>query len=150
MKSELMDGLAQANHDCFLPEVSVCRQFSSFISRDLDALFPTSRFERVVAHPSIPAEDKLFARLPQRLSEYWSLDPPSYRASQADMTNTLGAPPLKELVIAVGAEGGWHRKDLDLLESRQFSAVHIGPRVLRTDTAVSENASDVYAYVSFD
>ena len=136
MRKELIEGLAQANHDCFLPDVVVRRQFSSFLCRDLDEMFPCSQYERVVAHPSSVEEDVLFARPPQRLSEYRVREENPVAVPPSEPAAAL-AP--KELVIAVGSEGGWHRKDLDLLESMQFSAVHLGPRVLRSDTAVRLN-----------
>ena len=39
-------------------------------------------------------------------------------------------------VIAVGGERGWSAADRDALRIQGFSLVHLGPRVLRTETAV--------------
>ncbi len=43
--------------------------------------------------------------------------------------------PGEECVLAVGPEGGWSPRDRVVLEGAGFSAVRLGPRVLRTETA---------------
>lgn len=53
-----------------------------------------------------------------------------HRASQK-----LQPMPGKRVLLAVGPEGGWTPFELDLLVRRGFSAVGIGERTLRTDTA---------------
>ncbi len=40
------------------------------------------------------------------------------------------------LLLAVGPEGGWTDEEVALLESRAFRRYSLGPRILRTDTAV--------------
>jgi len=40
------------------------------------------------------------------------------------------------LLLAVGPEGGWTDEEVELLESRGFMRRSLGPRILRTDTAV--------------
>ncbi len=40
------------------------------------------------------------------------------------------------LLLAVGPEGGWTDEEVSLLESRGFRRYSLGPRILRTDTAV--------------
>ena len=44
-------------------------------------------------------------------------------------------PPIKSIMIAIGPEGGLIGPEVDLLNSRGFATVRIGPRVLRTETA---------------
>ena len=39
-------------------------------------------------------------------------------------------------LLAVGPEGGWTEAEVEMLESRGFRRLSLGPRVLRTDTAV--------------
>lgn len=39
-------------------------------------------------------------------------------------------------VLAVGGERGWSAADRDVLRDHHFTFVHLGPRVLRTETAV--------------
>lgn len=41
----------------------------------------------------------------------------------------------REISIAIGPEGGWSRKEIDLLLSRGFEPLQFGPRTLRTETA---------------
>ena len=43
--------------------------------------------------------------------------------------------PGARVLLAVGPEGGWNEFELQLLESRGFARVGLGPRTLRTDTA---------------
>lgn len=44
--------------------------------------------------------------------------------------------PSGRLLLAVGPEGGWTDEEVALLESRGFRRYSLGPRILRTDTAV--------------
>ena len=41
----------------------------------------------------------------------------------------------RDVVLAVGPEGGWSPQDRALLEAQGFAGVRLGPRVLRTETA---------------
>jgi RsmE family RNA methyltransferase len=49
---------------------------------------------------------------------------------------TAPAPSGSRLLIAIGPEGGWCEEEVELLESRGFARYSLGPRILRTDTAV--------------
>ena len=40
------------------------------------------------------------------------------------------------LTLAVGPEGGWTDEEVELLEAHGFARYSLGPRILRTDTAV--------------
>jgi len=42
----------------------------------------------------------------------------------------------RRAVIAIGPEGGWEDAELELFRAAGFAGVHLGPRILRTDTAV--------------
>ena len=46
-------------------------------------------------------------------------------------TNTPG----RELVLAIGPEGGWSPRDRELLRAAGFEGMRLGPRILRTETA---------------
>ena len=46
------------------------------------------------------------------------------------------ADPARRALLAVGPEGGWTDYERELLESRGFTGAGLGPRTLRTDTAV--------------
>ena len=39
-------------------------------------------------------------------------------------------------LLAVGPEGGWTDEEVEMLEGRGFARYSLGPRILRTDTAV--------------
>ena len=41
----------------------------------------------------------------------------------------------RDVVLAIGPEGGWSPQDRSLLEARDFLGTRLGPRVLRTETA---------------
>jgi len=45
-------------------------------------------------------------------------------------------PAAGRLLLAVGPEGGWTDEEVSLLEAHGFSRYSLGPRILRTDTAV--------------
>jgi len=48
---------------------------------------------------------------------------------------TLPAVGSAGIVVAIGPEGGWSARDLDVLVQAGFSGLQLGPRVLRTETA---------------
>jgi 16S rRNA (uracil1498-N3)-methyltransferase len=50
-------------------------------------------------------------------------------------TASLPAPGTAGCCLAIGPEGGWSRHDRALLMAAGFSALRLGPRVLRTETA---------------
>lgn len=47
----------------------------------------------------------------------------------------LSPPGAEGILLAVGPEGGWSPRDRMLLDGAGFGAVHLGPRILRTETA---------------
>ncbi len=57
----------------------------------------------------------------------------NYEARAALSRVDLETPPV---VIAIGSERGWSPADRDQLRAAGFDLVHLGPRVLRTETAV--------------
>jgi 16S rRNA (uracil1498-N3)-methyltransferase len=54
--------------------------------------------------------------------------------SQCHVIRDTSKPPAP-VVMALGPERGWAARDRDLLRARGFSFVHLGPRVLRMETA---------------
>jgi len=102
----LLDGLMQAGVTA-MPIISIEKSFRRYtMSGRLAADFPTS--VRIVAHPGADHS------------------PPSSAPSTPD-----------ELpVLAVGPEGGWTDSEIALLESLSFRRHSLGPRILRTDTAL--------------
>ena len=104
----LVDGLMQAGTS-ILPTLETRRNFRAFVRDELDARFPRSR--RLVAHPEKGGD----ARRPESASG-----------------SAAGA----QILLAVGPEGGWTDDEIELLEAHGFGRCSLGPRILRTDTAV--------------
>jgi RsmE family RNA methyltransferase len=101
----LVEGLQQAR-DTRVPQVTVHRQFRVLVEDALDVLCPAR--VRIVAHPGDDA---------------------------APISRSVGTRPDDRVALAVGPEGGWNAFERDLLASRGFVPVGMGPRVLRSDTA---------------
>ena len=113
----LIDGLMQGGTS-ILPTVETRRNFRKFVNDELDALCPSSR--RVVAHPYGVAGVE---RGGQRTT-----DDGQRMAAPGQWT--------KGVLLAVGPEGGWTDDEVELLEAHGFARYSLGPRILRTDTAV--------------
>lgn len=96
MRAALVEGLSQARVDCLLPRVIVRRDFQSFLTEDLDALFPLADFRRVVAHPLQDSLTSNNVQLPRRLTDLVSRDDDGKR----------------RVVVAVGPEGGWEDSEV--------------------------------------
>ena len=105
-RSLLVDGLAQSG-DTILPEVEVHRRLKPLVEDVLPRRYAEGR--RLVAHP------------PRAGARNAAPDkPPAYGAG----------------IVAVGPEGGWSDYELRMFEAAGVRRVSLGPRVLRTDTAV--------------
>ena len=102
----LIDGLMQAGTS-ILPKLVCRRAFRRFVADELDAMFPASR--RIVAHPYGAEGTK----------------------ETEESKGTAGTP-----LLAIGPEGGWTDDEVELLEAKGFVRYSLGPRILRTDTAV--------------
>ena len=108
----LIDGLMQGGTS-ILPTLETRRNFRKFVNDELDALCPSPR--RLVAHPYGSAA----TRTPER---------PNPRTLEHSNNRTI--------LLAVGPEGGWTDEEVELLEAHGFARYSLGPRILRTDTAV--------------
>ena len=116
LRERLIEGLCQAG-DVRLPKVHTVKNLSRFLSEDLDSMFPSDRYARVIAHPQRAAEG---ATVPKRMR---------------DIQFPTETPP--RLVIAVGPEGGWEEPgELDKFQELGFQQITLGTRVLRSDCAV--------------
>jgi 16S rRNA (uracil1498-N3)-methyltransferase len=58
------------------------------------------------------------------------LDPQAGHALDA-----IDRQPSRELVLAIGPEGGWSPRDRESLRAAGFEGMRLGPRILRTETA---------------
>ena len=104
----LVDGLQQAG-TTQLPTIHVSKNFAHFMKRNFDLTFE-GQIPRIVAHPYAAGTT------PQSFHSVF----------------VQGRIP----VLAVGPEGGWTDAELALLEERGFERMSLGPRILRTDTAL--------------
>jgi RsmE family RNA methyltransferase len=102
----ICQGLEQAR-DTISPRILVRDRFRPFVEDELGPLFAQAS-HRWVAHPG--AQDTLCA-----------LPPPT---------------PADRVLLAVGPEGGWVPFELELLAAHGFRPFSMGPRILRTETAV--------------
>ena len=96
----------QQARDTLLPEVSIHRRFRILVEDELDGL--GGHAQRLVA------------------------DPASEGTMHGAVVETAGT----RVLLAVGPEGGWNAFELELLHSQGFRSVGLGPRTLRSDTAV--------------
>jgi len=103
-----MDGLMQAGVTA-MPTISIEKSFRRYATLGrLAADFPTSA--RIVAHPDTDIS---------QTSSAMHTDDPEHIP-----------------VLAIGPEGGWTDDEIKMLESLSFRRFSLGPRILRTDTAV--------------
>ena len=116
LTEKIMQGLEQAA-DVRLPKLSIVRNLSRFIDKDLEQYFPASEYARVIAHPT-------------RIND---TVPAAKRMRQCLFPNGNK----RKVVVAVGPEGGWEEPDeLDLFSSHGFEQITLGSRILRSDCAV--------------
>jgi len=108
----LREGLQQAR-DTLIPRVEIHRRLKVLVEDHLGALFPAG------------------ARL---LAEPGRGQPPREVLRTSLQVRATGAAPARVL-LAMGPEGGWTAFELDLLVAHGFTAVSLGARTLRSDTA---------------
>ncbi len=102
----LVDGLQQAGTTA-VPIIHIAKSFRRFIDFKLDSAFG-GQSPRIVAHPAATS------------------------AAAPEVAATSAAAP----VLAVGPEGGWTDEEVARLEGKGFVRMSLGPRILRTDTAL--------------
>ena len=115
LRKLLIEGLCQSG-DVKIPKVTVAKRLKPFMEDDLDELFPSDEYARVIAHPQRVGQ----IEAPKRMREV---------SFPSDKT--------RRIVVAVGPEGGWEEPyELDMFESLGFQQITMGTRVLRSDVAV--------------
>lgn len=140
----LIEGLCQAGDDVRVPDVSIVKDVRSLFApttttkKDgstnttsetsmLDELFPLATHARVIAHPQRSASEKK----PVRMGDI------HFPSTTTMKTTTVEKQQQKQLVVAIGPEGGWvEPEELDLFETFGFQQVTLGTRTLRSDCAV--------------
>ena len=104
----LVDGLQQSG-TTQLPTIHVSKSFAHFMRRSFDSAFE-GQTPRIVAHPYAAGG----------------------RSQVLHPDFAHGTIP----VLAVGPEGGWTEAEVASLEEKGFGRMSLGPRILRTDTAL--------------
>ena len=145
-------GISQAAVDCFVPDVLVRRNFLKFVTDEIDVLFPADEYHRLIAHPPSVSIDSVPVRFNQL--QRGRKDEENDRSSiqsknengnenenerenenENEKRNKMKIP--KKILVAVGPEGGWEDDEVNQLLSKGFFLASLGPRILRTDMAVS-------------
>jgi RsmE family RNA methyltransferase len=142
----LLEGLCQSG-DVRLPRVTVIqsplhRLFSSQNSTTntnttttnlFDQWFPLDQVARVVAHPLRTNRDES-----NMISSTTTTSSTSTTVQPLRLHNvTFPNPHQRQILLAVGPEGGWlEPEELHLFQRHHFQQVTLGPRTLRTDVAV--------------
>ena len=122
----LVDGLQQAGTTA-VPIIHIAKSFRRFIDFKLDSAFG-GQSPRIVAHPAARSASAPYqAILRGQSPEFWGQSPEF----------PCGARGARDLpVLAVGPEGGWTDEEVARLEEKGFARMSLGPRILRTDTAL--------------
>jgi RsmE family RNA methyltransferase len=90
-----------------------------------------SDYLNTVLPPKGPANSNVDANTPEK-----ACIPP--QSTISDNNGDAG------VMIAIGPEGGWLDEEVLLFQQRGFQLVNLGPRVLRTDIAVSTIVYHLY------
>lgn len=124
-----------------LPNVIVRRNFIKFVMDEMDDLFPMEEYHRIIAHPPSDTINAHPTRVINLRRDRAKIDGDSDAKHDTDShdstVDTSSCATIKKIVVAVGPEGGWEDEEVLLLLSKGFSLVSLGPRILRTDMAVS-------------
>ncbi len=89
-----------------LPEINICRNLRRFVENNSSSFSGV----RLIAHP--------------------------YGDGELGIGNRELGVGGREYTFSVGPEGGWTEDEVALFEAHGFSRVSLGPRILRTDTAL--------------
>lgn len=121
----VLEGLQQGV-DTIAPHITLQKRFKPFVEDELASLI-TDR--AMVAHPY---SDLSFSQYIQQQR----LEKPHQNETslvEKKLSHSTSLPS----VVCIGAEGGWIDYEIELLANQGCQAVHIGPRILRTEAAVN-------------
>ena len=127
LRERLIEGLCQAG-DVRLPEVLVVKNLKHFLQDDLEELFPSDAYARVIAHPQRKTDD---ATALKRMRDV------AFASASSNDQSTSASPSSSRILLAVGPEGGWEEPgELGRFQQHNFQQITLGSRVLRSDCAV--------------
>ena len=122
----LVDGLQQAGTTA-VPTIHIAKSIRHFIDFKLDSAFG-GQSPRIVAHPAARSASAPYQAI---------LGGQSLAFGGQSLEFPCGALGERALpVLAVGPEGGWTDGEVARLEEKGFVRMSLGPRILRTDTAL--------------
>ena len=120
----LVDGLQQAGTTA-VPTIHIAKNFRRFLDFQFDSEFG-GQSPLIVAHPS-----PLRGQSPTLGGQTPNVGGQTPNVG-GQTPNVVGLSP----VLAVGPEGGWTDEEVARLEEKGFARMSLGPRILRTDTAL--------------
>ena len=123
----LVDGLQQAG-TTIVPTIETFKNFNRFLRFNLDSHYG-GQTPRIVAHPA-----QIGGQTLSRGSGALAASADGLIMGSSD--KSVASPSVVFPVLAVGPEGGWTDDEVGLLEEKGFSRMSLGPRILRTDTAL--------------
>jgi 16S rRNA (uracil1498-N3)-methyltransferase len=128
----LVEGLSQCEVDCLVPEVTICKSFWDF-TKKVDLLFPSEKYRRLLAHPLFEWDER------DDFMKKYDVESAGIENSRRvfDMDSKMALEPDQQIVVCVGPEGGWERREVAKFLQEDFQLVNLGERILRTDMAVS-------------
>jgi 16S rRNA U1498 N3-methylase RsmE len=147
----LIEGLSQAAVDYHLPEIIVCRHFNETVynKKVVHSDDSISSILKIILHPK-----KLLADPPSMdtVTSSASLSSSSYLIPK--LRGFLSSVKSREkehlrIQLAIGPDGGWEDKDIQLYEHLGFHCVGLGHRILRTDIAVGADLTRDFSSSSF-
>ena len=121
----VLEGLQQGV-DTVAPRITLQKRFKPFVEDELASLI-TNR--AMVAHPY---GDLSFSQYVQQQALAKPLQN-TIPLVENKLSHSSSLPSL----VCIGAEGGWIDYEIELLAAQGCQAVHIGPRILRTEAAVN-------------
>ncbi|EWM22762.1 16s ribosomal rna methyltransferase [Nannochloropsis gaditana] len=139
LRELVVEGLSQAG-DTIVPDIIIDRRLKRFLSDKLEVLYPSSpspsassSFQhtlRVLSHPFRALHDSEGVDTRFRQLSWPSPVPKNGLKGET----AVGQP---RLLLAIGPESGWEEPyELELFREHGFQQITLGPRVLRTETAV--------------
>ena len=125
----LIDGLQQAG-TTIVPTIHIAKKFKRFLDFQFNSDFG-GQSPLIVAHPSpLRGQSPVIRGQSPAILGGQAPNVPAILGGQAP--NVWGLSP----VLAVGPEGGWTDAEVGILEEKGFLRMSLGPRILRTDTAL--------------
>ena len=109
----LVDGLQQAG-TTIVPTIETFKNFNRFLRFNLDSHYGGQTLSRGSGALAASADGLIMG----------------------SSDKSVASPSVVFPVLAVGPEGGWTEEEVGMLEEKGFARMSLGPRILRTDTAL--------------